>query len=107
MLNIVVNITRNKQIQPSITVIVAKGRPRGPVTQGHPRLLRDVRKSAVMVVVVQAVLAIVRDIEIRPAVVVVISYRNSKAPPIIGHSRPGCNIGESAIVVIVEQRSMG
>src|SRR5580698_193973 len=107
MVDVVVNVPRNKEIQFAVTVIVAKCRPCRPVAQRHAGFFCDIGKSAVVIVVIEPVLAKIRDIDVRPAVVVIVSDGDPKAPSIVGHSCLCSDIGEGAVMIVVEQSCMG
>jgi len=71
-------VPRNKQIQLSIAVVIAKRRAGRPIAQRHAGLFGHIGKRAVVIVAVQPVLAKVRNKNVRPAIVVVVANRDSK-----------------------------
>ena len=72
----------------------------------HTGLLRDVGEGAVVVVVVEAVLAEVGDVDVGPAVVVVVADGYAEAPAVVGDAGLGRDVGEGAVVIVVEERGV-
>src|SRR5277367_866561 len=105
MANVVVNIPRNKEVEPTVPVVVSKRRSGRPIPQRYSCLFRYVSERSVMVVVIQPILAKIGDIDIRPSIVVVISHCDAVPPTIVCHSGLGGNIGKCSIVVVMKQRS--
>jgi hypothetical protein len=66
-------------------------------------LLRHIRKGAVMIIAVEAVLAVVAHVDVGPAVVVVVGDADAVAPAVIGDAGFFRHIGKGSIVVVVEQ----
>ena len=97
------HVARNKQIEKAIVVVVAPGRARRPAAQRDSSLFRDIGERAVMIVVVEAVLAEIGNVDVGPAIVVVIADHHAKAPALIGHSGFVGHVGERSIVIVVEQ----
>ncbi len=81
------NITGNEEIETAIPVVVAKTRPRGPVTEGYAGCFSHVGKGAVVIVVVKAILAVIGHVEVGPAIIVIVAYGHAKTPPVIGDAR--------------------
>src|SRR5258708_26193272 len=75
-----------------------------PTSQCDSRLFCDVRKCAIVVVMVQAVLSEVGGVNFRPAIPVVISDRNAKAPALIGHPRFFSDGSKRSVVIIVQEQ---
>src|SRR5580704_8507938 len=67
----------DKQIQPSVIVVIEPDSARRPSRSGDPSLLGNVCKRAIAVVVIQNAPAILRHIEIGEAISVVIANRHS------------------------------
>src|SRR5580700_5871884 len=80
VLHIVVEITGDKEIEPSIPVIIAPRRAIGPVSESHSSLLGDIGKCSVMIIAVQPVLTEVGNEDIRPAVIIEVRDSHAKAP---------------------------
>ena len=106
VLAIEMQVACDKQIQPSIPVIVTPRRTRRPVAQRHPSLLSHVGKGPIMIVAIEPILSPVRDVDIRPAIVVEIGNGHAHAPAIVLNTRVRSHIRERPIVVVVEQSSM-
>ncbi len=104
--HVVVNIAGYEEVQAAIAVVVAPCRSGGPVAELDAGLFRDVGEGAVVVVVVQPVLAVVRDEDIGPAVVVVIAHDRAEAPAIVRNACFGGDIGEGAVVIVAEEGGM-
>src|SRR5215470_2766782 len=103
MSRIVLHISRHKEIEESVMIIVAPGRSGGPSAKGYACLLCDVRKRAVVIVVVEAILTVVRHVNVGPAVVVVVAYCNAKSPPFVCDAGLVRDIGKCAVVIVVEK----
>src|SRR5882762_4565955 len=103
MIKIKLHVSWNKQIEPPVVVIITPRRSCRPSPQCHPSLLGDVGKSAVVVVVIQPVLAVVCDVDVRPAVIIVVPHGHAKSPAFVRDARLFGDIGKSAVMVIVEQ----
>src|SRR5579883_1349628 len=106
MLDVVMNISRHKEVQPSIAVIIAKTCSCGPVTECDACLFGNVSKGAVVVVVKEAVLSKVGHIKIWPAIVVIIAYGTTVPPAVVGHACLCRNIGERPVMIVVKERCM-
>src|SRR5450432_27762 len=103
MVQVVVDIAGHEKIQPAVAVIVAEGRSRGPVAQSDAGLFGDVRKGAVVIVVIKAILAEIANVDVRPSIVIVVPDGGTKTPAIVGDSRLFGDIGKSAVMIVVEQ----
>src|ERR1035437_9805731 len=73
VLDVVMDVSRNKQVQPAVPFVIAPGCTIGPVAQRDAGLLCNIGKGSVVIVVVKAVLAKVGDKNIRPAVIVIVT----------------------------------
>src|ERR1039457_4143827 len=71
---IVVNVAGNEEIEAAIAVIVAEAGAGRPVPQRDTCLLGHIGKGAIVIVVVEPVLAEVGDVEVGPPIVVVVPY---------------------------------
>ncbi len=102
-----VDVAGDKQIEPAIAVIVAESGSAGPVAELDAGFFGHVGEGAVVVVVVEAVLAVVGDEEVGVTVVVVVADGYAKAPAVVGDSCLGGDVGEGAVVVVVEEGGVG
>jgi hypothetical protein len=59
-----IEITRNNQVQPSVTVIIEKGRARRPSSARHSGPLGYVLKGSIALVVVELIAAEARHVEV-------------------------------------------
>ena len=107
LVGVEVHIAGDEQIEPAIAIIVAKGRPARPVAQLHAGLLRGVGEGAIVVVVIEAILAEIGDEQIGPAIVVIVADGYSEAPAVVGHACFCRDIGKGAVVVVVEEGGVG
>src|SRR5579872_6134490 len=103
MIGIELHVAGDEQIQPSIMIVVAPSRSRGPSAQSYSGFLRNVGKCAVVFVVAEPILAIVGHVDIWPAIVVIVTYSYTKTPAFIGNAGFFGNICKRAITIIVEQ----
>ena len=103
MFQIKLHVTWNKQIQPPVVVVITPSRSCRPSPQCHTGLLGDVGESAVVVVVIQAVLAVVCDVDVRPAVIIVVPHGHAKSPAFVRGTRLFGDIAKSAVMVIMEK----
>jgi hypothetical protein len=101
MVPIKLHITGDKQIEPAVMVIVAPRRSGRPTAESDAGLLRHIRKRAIVIIVVQAVLAIVRDVDVRPSVIVVVSNGQAETPALVGDTCFFSHVRKSTVVVIV------
>src|SRR5579864_8034827 len=102
MNGIKLHVTRNEQIQEAIVVVVAPRGTGGPTTESDTGFLCDIGKGAVVVVVIEAVLAEIGDIEVSPTVIVVISHGHAEAPTLIRYPGFVSDICERSVVVIMQ-----
>ena len=98
--------SRDEEIEAAVAVVVAPGGAGGPVAERDAGFLGDVGEGAVVVVVVEAVLAEVADVDVGPAVVVVVADGHAEAPAVVGHAGFCGDVGEGAVVVVVEERGV-
>src|SRR5258707_9360038 len=103
MVGIELRITRHKKIEKAIVIVVAPGRASRPAAEGYASLFRNIGKCAVVIVVIQTILAKVRYVNVRPAVIVEVSDRNAETPPFIGNPGFLCHLGECSVMVVVEK----
>ena len=78
-----VDVAGDVEVEIAVAVVVAPGGAGMPVAEGDAGLFGHVGKRAVMVVVVEAVLAVVADEEVGPAVVVVIGHGAAVTPAVV------------------------
>src|SRR6266480_7756799 len=102
MFQIKLQVTWNKQIEQPVVVIITPGRSGRPSLQCYPGLLGDVGESAVVVVVIQAVLAVVGDVDVRPTIVIVVPHGHTKAPTLVRNTGLFGGLAKSAVMVVVE-----
>jgi len=100
----VVHVAWDEEVEEAVAIVIAPSRSGGPAAESHAGFFGDVRKSAVVIVVVQAILAEVGDVDVRPTVIVVIGDGDAEAPTFVGDAGSGGDVGEGAIVIIVEER---
>src|SRR5260221_11495559 len=96
-------LARNEKIDQAVTIIVA---PRGsgrPTAQSDASLFRYVSKGAVVVVVIQAILAVVGDVNVQPAVIVIVSDGDAKTPPLVGITGFVGYVTKSPVPMLVKQ----
>ena len=101
-----VHVAGDEEIEPAVAVEVAPGSAGGPVAERDAGFFRDVGEGAVVVIVIEAVLAEVGDVEIGPAVVVEVADDSAEAPAIVGDAGFGGDVGEGAVVIVVEERGV-
>src|SRR2546430_8106745 len=102
MFQIKLQVTWNKQIEQPIVVIITPGRSGRPSPQCYPGLLGDVGESAVVVVVIQAVLAVVGDVDVRPIIVIIVRHGHTKSPTLVRNAGLFGDLAKSAVMVVVE-----
>ena len=107
MVGIELHISRNKQIEPPVVVVIAPGRARGPASQRHACLLGDVGKSTVVVVVIEAVAAIVSHVDVGPAIIVVVAHSHAKSPALVADAGLVGDISKCPIVIVVKEHGAG
>ena len=81
---VVVDVAGDEEVEPAVAVVVAPGCAGGPVAESDAGLLGNVGERAVVVVVVEAVLAEVGDVDVGPAVVVVVADGDAESPAVVG-----------------------
>src|ERR1700723_4386765 len=97
------DVAGDKEIKPAVAIVVAKAGTGRPVAERNAGAFTDVGKGAVMIVVVEPVLAVVGHVEVGPAVIVEVAHGHSEAPAVVGHAGLGSNVGKGAVVVVVKQ----
>src|SRR5215471_7466109 len=70
MIQVVMHVSGNEQVKPSIAVIVAPSRAVRPVAERHTSFLGHVSKRAVVIVAIEPVLPEVGDKDVGPAVII-------------------------------------
>src|SRR5712691_10661691 len=87
MFKIKLHVTWNKQIQPPVVVIITPSKSGRPSPQCHTSFLADVGESAVVVVMIKAVLAIVCIADVRPAIIIVVPHGHAKSLTLVRNAR--------------------
>ncbi len=100
------DVAGDEEVEAAVAVVVAPGGAGGPVAERDSGFLGDVGEGAVVVVVVEAVLAEVGDVDVGPAVVVVVGDGDAEAPAFVGDAGFGGDVGEGAVVVVMEERGV-
>jgi len=70
--------SRDKQVKIAIVVVIAPGRTCRPSAQRDSGLFREIGERAVLIVVVEAVLAEIGNVDVGPAVVIVVADHRAK-----------------------------
>src|SRR5258708_5095588 len=96
------SVARDEQAEAAVVIIVSPTRSRRPSTQRHASFFRDVGEGAIVIVVIEAVLAEVGDVNVRPAIVIVVTNGNAESPALVRDSRFVSHIGKGAVVIVVE-----
>src|SRR5262245_33026152 len=86
IVRIELHVAGNEKIEPPVAIVVAPGRAGGPAAQRDSGLFGNVGEGAIVIVVVEPVLAEIRNVEVRPAVVIVVADGNAKSPALVGHA---------------------
>src|ERR1700738_3519880 len=103
MIRVELDVAGNEKIDQAVTIIVA---PRGsgrPPAQSDASFFRYLGESAVVVVVIQAILAVVGDVNVRPAVIVIVSDGDAKTPALVGNTGFVGDVRKSSVVIVVKQ----
>src|SRR6185437_3693158 len=103
MIGIELHVSRNKQIELPVVVVVTPGRARGPASERDAVLLRYVGKCSVVVVVIEPVAAIVSHVDVGPSVIVVIAHRRAESPTLVADAGLVGDIGKSSISIVVKE----
>src|SRR5271156_441366 len=103
MIGIEFNVAGNKEIEKTIVIVITPGRARRPSAQRDSSFFSNVGKGAVVIIVVEAVLAEIRNVDVGPAIVIVIANHGAKAPALVGDSGLVGDVGKGAVVIVVEQ----
>src|SRR5713226_4507549 len=74
-----IEVTRNHQVEPSVPVIIEKGRACRPASAGHAGPLGYVLEGSIALVVVELISAEARHVQVWTAVIVVIPDGNAHA----------------------------
>src|SRR5579862_2567165 len=93
MIGIEFDVAGNEEIQQAVAVVITPRGAGGPAAERDTRFFGDVGERAVVIVVVEAILAEVRDVDVWPAVVVVIRHGDAEAPAFVRDSRLFGDIG--------------
>ena len=97
----------NEKIQSTIVVVVAPRRPCRPSTESHSRSFGHVCEGAVVVVVVEPILAKIRHVKIGPAVIIIVSNGYSESPAFVGNAGLGSRVRKRAVVIIAKSMALG
>src|SRR5438445_5629090 len=107
MIDVVLHVARHEKIKKAVMIIVAPCGTCGPATKTDTSFSGNVSKSAIVIVVIQPILAVVGDVDVRPSIVVVVADGNAKAPPFVGNTSFFGNVGKCAVVVVVKEHGVG
>src|SRR5439155_2993891 len=104
-LQIEIDVVGDEQVQMPVAIVVEKGAACAPlrVLAQETRPFRNVRKSAVTVVVIENVLAPVHDKKVVKAVVVVVADADALAPAEAGQSGLLRHVLEGAVAIVAQQ----
>ena len=105
--HVVMDVSGDEEVEAAVAVVVSPCGSGGPVAQGYAGFFGDVGEGAVVVVVVETVLAEVGDVDVGPAVVVVVGDGYAYAPAVVGDSSFIGDVGEGAVVIVVEESGFG
>src|SRR6202043_768145 len=97
------HVSGNEQIKQAVVGVVAPRRTCGPSSHRYTRFFGNIGEGAIMIVVIEAVLAVIGDVNVGPAVIVVISDRRAKTPALISDAGLVCDVREGAIVIVVKE----
>ena len=103
MVDIEVHVTGDEEIEEAVTVEISPGWSGGPAAESYAGFFGNVGEGAVVIIVVEAILAEVSDVDVGPTVVVVIGDGDAEAPTLVGDARFSGDIGEGAVVIVVEE----
>ena len=106
VVNVIMDISGDKQVQPAVAIVIAPGCSVRPVAQRHSSLFRNIGKRSVMIVVVETVLTEVGHKYIRPAVIVIVTNGNTESPSVIRYAGFLRNIGKRSVMVVMKQCRM-
>src|SRR5712664_1958839 len=105
------HVAGDVKVQLAVAVVVAERRARGPdglrAADRYARLLCKVCERAVMIVVIDTILAVIRDVQIRPAVIVEVAHGHAKPPSLIGYACLFGDVGKRAVVIVMKQSRAG
>ena len=104
MLEVEADVAGDKEVQPTITVVVAECATSRPAVVSDVRGLGDVGEPTAAIVAIQAVLPEVRDEQILESVVVEVADTDTLAPSLVRHPALDRTVGEGAIPVVPEER---
>src|ERR1700722_18373421 len=96
-------VTGNEEVEEAVVVVIAPSCTRRPSTESDSSFFRNVGKRAVVIVVVEAVLAEIGNVNVGPAVVIEIAHHHAEAPALVSDSGLVGYVCEGAVVIIVEQ----
>lgn len=104
-----VNVIGDKQIEPSVPVVVKKDTSRVPSPRiaRHSCLFSDFGKRAVSIVVIEQILPVASHKNIVPPVVVIVTDTHALSPSGMNKSDFHCNVGECAVPLVVEEAVRG
>ena len=101
LVDIEMNVTRNKQIELAIFVVVAPGRSGAEATAPHSGFIGYVLKFAVAEVTVERIASVTGHVNIGQPVVVVIGHRNAHSPPFVRQSRADSDVTKVEVSVLM------
>src|SRR6185436_20051823 len=91
------HVTRDKQIEPAVAIVVEPAGTRGPTFRNVWKFARDVTESGVAVVAIEIIRFVSTDEQIDVSVVVVVSSSNAHAVSGAFESRAFGHIGERSV----------
>src|SRR5207253_2899356 len=100
------HIIGNEEIKVSVVIIIHKRRASGPARVAHARLLGDVCKGPVAIVLKEMIGPETGDIKVVKAVVIVVTDGHSHPPADVAHARLISYIGERAVAIVVVQGAL-
>src|SRR4029077_10524729 len=94
MIDVVFHVPRHEKIKKAVVIIVAPRGTCGPATKPDTGFSGNISKSAIVIVVIQPIIAVVGHVDVRPSIVVVVADGNAKAPPFVGNTSFFGNVGK-------------
>ena len=104
-----VDVIGDEKIEVAVAIVIHKRTTSIPARAFacYARLLADVGKRSVTIVVIQDILAVIGYEQIVPSIVVVVANADALAPARVSHSSLGRNVSEGTIAVVAEKMRRG
>src|SRR5579862_819538 len=107
VVHVELHVTGDEKIEAAVAVIVTPRGAGGPSAERDTGFFGDVGERAVVIVVIEPILAEVADVDVWPPIVIVIADHRAESPALIGDAGFVGVVAEGSVVIVVEEHGPG